>query len=81
MTIEQWDQFHQARPFRPVSVFLGDGRSFRVNHPEFAGRTPSGRTIFVSSGHDAMAAIDLLLVTSLEYTNGQPRRSRRTKPG
>jgi len=79
MTIDQWDKFHRARPFRPFSVFLGDGRSFRVKHPEFAGRSPSGCTIFVASGDDAFAAIDLLLVTSLEYTNGQQRKPRRSR--
>jgi hypothetical protein len=77
MTIEQLDKLHQARPFRPFTVHLADGTHHRVVSPEFMARTPGGRTIVVNSGDDAVAVIDLLLVTKITLGNGAQRRRRR----
>jgi hypothetical protein len=55
-----------ARPFRPFTIRTVDGREFRVDHPEMAWATPGGRVVFVATSEDSAAAIDLLLVTSLE---------------
>jgi hypothetical protein len=79
MTTEQLDQIHQAKPFKPFKIHLADGTSYRVVSPEFMWRTPGGRTIFVSTGPEAAAIIDLLLVTKITIGNGEQRRRRRRR--
>ena len=67
MTVQQLDNVHQAKPFRPFTVHMGDGRSFRVPHPEFLSRSPTGRTMIVYGGDDEnFSVLDLLLLTKLE---------------
>lgn len=66
MTIEQLKEVHGAHPFKPFTIHLADGRSFRVDHPEFFSRSPSGRTIVVQQPEDKLSILDLLLVTELE---------------
>jgi hypothetical protein len=77
MTIEQLERLHQARPFEPCTIHLADGSKHRVVSPKFLARTPGGRTIAVSAGRDAVAMIDLLLVTKITKGNGVHRRRRR----
>jgi hypothetical protein len=76
MTTEQLDPVHQAKPFKPFTVHLADGTNYRVLSPEFMWRTPGGRTIFVSTGPEAAAIIDLLLVTKITLGNGERQRKR-----
>jgi hypothetical protein len=76
MTIEQLDRVHQARPFQPFTIHLADGTKHRVVSPEFLARTQGGRTIAVSAGDNAVAIIDLLLVTKITLDNGAGRRKR-----
>jgi hypothetical protein len=64
MTTEQIRKFHQARPFLPFEIYLADGRSVKVNHPEMLAL--GGRTIAVFDEPEAAEIIDLLLVTSLK---------------
>lgn len=77
MTTEQLDTVHQAKPFKPFTIHLTDGSKYRVVSPEFMWRTPAGRTIFVTTGPDAAAIIDLLSVTKITIGNGQRRRRKR----
>ena len=79
MTTDQLDQVHQAKPFKPFTIHLADGTKHRVVSPEFMWRTPGGRTIFVSTGPEAAAIIDLLLVTKITIGNGERRRRRRAE--
>jgi hypothetical protein len=80
MTIEQLRNMLHAQPFRPFDIHLADGRSLPVEHPEFVGQSPSGRTIGVGLADDTIEIVDLLLVTSLKpRPNGTPRR-RRPRP-
>jgi hypothetical protein len=67
MTIQQFDVAHRARPFRPFTLHMADGRAFRVPHPEFASRSPSGRTVVVQGGDDNLSVLDLLLLTEIEF--------------
>ncbi len=77
MTIEQLRKMHQARPFQPFEIHMGDGRSVPVNHPEALAITPPGRTIGVGLADGTIEVIDLLLVTSLKpRANGAAQRSR-----
>ena len=66
MTVERLKNVHSARLFRPFTIHMGDGRSFRVDHPEFLSRSPSGRTIVVHQPDESFSVLDLLLVTEIE---------------
>jgi hypothetical protein len=70
MTIEQLRTLHQARPFKPFTINLADGRAIPVLHNEFLSRSPSGRTIIVHQPDDSFELIDYLLITSLEVQPG-----------
>jgi hypothetical protein len=75
MTVEQLKNVHGAVPFRPFTVHMGDGRSFRIDHPEFLSRSQSGRTIVVHQPDDSFSVLDMLLVTKLEvHPPKQPTR-------
>jgi len=78
MRIDDLKRIHGAQPFRPFTIHVGDGRSFRVNHPEFLAQSPSGRTVIVFGRDDAFEVIDLMLVPTIEVPNGQ-RGSRKRK--
>ncbi len=80
MTIEQLQKLLQARPFQPFDIHLADGRSLPVEHPEFVGRSPSGRTIGVGLADDPIEIIDLLLVTSLKPRSNGAQRRRGQRP-
>ena len=66
MTLEQLRKMHQARPFKPFDIHMGDGRSVAVDHPEVLAIIPPGRTIGVGLADGAIEVIDMLLVTSLK---------------
>ncbi|HET6246834.1 MAG TPA: hypothetical protein VFE47_03970 [Tepidisphaeraceae bacterium] len=72
MTVEQLKSVHYAKPFRPFTIHMGDGREFRVDHPEFLSRSPSGRTIIVYGKDDNFSVLDMLLVTELEVHPPHP---------
>ena len=65
MTIEQLRKHYHAKPFRPFTMHLADGRAIDVEHPEFMALSPSGRTVVVYTEPQAAETIDLLLVTSI----------------
>jgi hypothetical protein len=66
MTVQQLDNLHKAKPFRPFTIHRGDGRSFEVRHPDFLSRSPSGRTVIVYAEDERFSVLDLLLLTKLE---------------
>jgi hypothetical protein len=67
MTVEQFRLALRAQPFRPFALRTGDGREYRVDHPEMALLTPNGRTVAVVAGNDSVAILDLLLVHAIEF--------------
>jgi hypothetical protein len=75
MTIEQLRGVYQARPFRPFTIHLADGRALHVPHSEFLSHSPSGRTIIVYHADDSFSIVDLLLVTELEVRGPAPADS------
>jgi len=78
MTMQEFRKMLRAQPFRPFDIYLADGRSVSVDHPEFVGEAPSGRTISVGTV-DGFEIVDLLLVTSLKpRPNGARRRRHST---
>jgi hypothetical protein len=73
MTLEQLRNVHHARPFRPFTIHMGDGRAFLVRHPDFLSHSPSGRTVIVHQDDENFSILDLLLVTELEvHAPSQP---------
>ena len=77
MTIEQLRKMHQAKPFQPFDIHMGDGRWVPVEHPEMLAISPPGRTIGVGLADGTIEIIDLLLVTSLKPRPNGETRSRR----
>lgn len=77
MTVEQLRAIHQARPFKPFTINVADGRQIRVRHPEFLSHHPQGRTMIVYGPRDSFEVLDLLLVTGLEVGNGHGGARRR----
>ena len=69
-------KLHQARPFQPFSIRLGDGQSLRVEHPEMLAYAPRQRTAVVYRRDGSFEIVDLLLVTGLDV---RPSRSSRAR--
>ncbi|MEM9345577.1 MAG: hypothetical protein AAGB26_03055 [Planctomycetota bacterium] len=70
MTIEELTKAMNATPFQAFTLFLSDGRSFRVMHPEFIMRSGTGRMVVVSEPEmKTVEVIDLLHVTGMQYSN------------
>ncbi len=65
MTIEQLRATREASPFRPFTIHLAGGRSFRVPHRDYLSMSPGGRTVIVYQSDEAFSILDLLLVTEL----------------
>jgi hypothetical protein len=56
----------KARPFRPFSMHLVDGRELEVRHPELIALTAGGRLANLWTGSDdPPEVIDVLIVVSL----------------
>ncbi|HEY2882908.1 MAG TPA: hypothetical protein VGJ15_10750 [Pirellulales bacterium] len=80
MTISQLRKFHREQPFHPFDIYLADGRSLPVDHPELLAIVPPGRTIGVALSDGTIETVDLLLVTSLKpRANGSARKRRESK--
>jgi len=76
--LEQVKAVHKARPFRPFTLRLTDGRAVHVAHPEVLAFLGAGRTIAVSYPKtDHFELIDLLLVNSVEV--GKPQGGERKR--
>ena len=65
MTTAQLRTTLRAEPFRKFIIKTADGAEYPVDHPENVLITTGGRTAAVAVGPDAVAVIDLLLVTAL----------------
>ena len=72
MTGEQLRQAIRPHPFIPFTITMGDGRRFRVAHPEFIALTHTGRIAYVVNADDSYSILDLLLMTELQLAPGGP---------
>lgn len=79
MNVEQVRRMLQAQPFQPFEIYLADGRSLPVDHPEFLAITPPGRTISIGLNDGTFEIVDLLVVTSLKPKANGTRRVKRKK--
>ena len=57
-----------AAPFAPCTVHVADGKTFHIEHPDFAALTQGGRLLFVSTEGDDFELIDVFLITRIEST-------------
>jgi hypothetical protein len=71
MTLEQVRAAHRATPFRPFTIRMADGKTFRVPHPEFLSLAPGGRTVLVADDDGSVNSLDLLLMTEIEVGPGR----------
>lgn len=76
MTIDQIRRALTARPFKPFTMHMDDGRAFSVKHPELLALIPGmERTVILGfPAEEAVEIIDLLHVTLLSIGNGHSRR-------
>jgi hypothetical protein len=73
MTSEQLRATRDAAPFRPFTLRVADGRSFRVHHRDYLSVSPGGRTVIVYQADEAFSILDLLLVTELTVDPPVPK--------
>ena len=75
MTTDQLFRIHRVHPFSPFDMFLADGRTVRVSHPENLSFSGPGRICIVHDETGTPEIIDLLLVVSLKPAKANnPRR-------
>jgi hypothetical protein len=75
MTVQQLRAAHRAVPFRPFTVRMADGRTFRVPHPEFLSMSPSGEKVVIFQENEEFSVLDLLLMTEIETTPTRPSQA------
>lgn len=73
MNIAEIKKLSHAQPFRPFNVYLADGRSVHVRHPDFLAF--GARSITVYEDPEAAETIDVRLITSLKPS--KPQSSKR----
>ena len=74
MQIKELKSVYRAQPFRPFTLHLADGQQIRVQNPELMALSPTGRSAVVYGKDGAFEVLDVLLVTSLECSDGKTRR-------
>jgi hypothetical protein len=54
------------KPFRPFIMFMADGRTFEVSHPEWVLPHPFGRTVtYINPLDGSQSILDLFLMTEI----------------
>jgi hypothetical protein len=80
MTTDQMRKAIHAEPFRPFTIHMADGRSYKVPHREFISQSPGGRVVMLWDEMDAASIIDLLLVVEIRTELANPGKgSKRTR--
>ena len=78
MNIEQLRKLVRAQPFQPFTICLADGREFRIPHPECVMISPEAtRSFGVAGPKEDYRIVNLLLVSSLDFVDGNARSRRR----
>ena len=65
MTLNQFRQALTKQPFRPFRIILADGRSFTIEHPEFAAMDPRGREVTFYEEDGTQQFIEAVLVAEV----------------
>jgi hypothetical protein len=66
MTIERIKQLHAAKPFRPFSLHLTDGRQIPVFRSDWMEQAPSGEMVVVAQADDHLDFIGLKLIKTIQ---------------
>ena len=78
MNIDQLRKAVRAQPFQPFTICLADGRKLFVPHPECVMIAPDATRAFgVAGPKEAYRIVNLLLVSSLDFSNGKRPGRRR----
>lgn len=75
MIADQLRKVLRARPFKPFTVHLADGRRMTMDHPELMSVSPGGKTAHFASGRESFERIDVVMITSI--STGERRRKRK----
>lgn len=59
-------EFLHAAPFVPFTIFMDDGKSFTVKHPDFATLSETGQVLVLNIEGDRFAWADLAHATRVE---------------
>ena len=65
MTLNQFRQALLRQPFRPFKLVLADGRSFTIEHPEFAAMNPNGREVTFYEEDGTQHFLEALLIAQV----------------
>ena len=67
MTAEELREHIKARPFRPFSIHVADGRAIPVAHHDFILVSPRGRIVDVYQPDDSHNLLDIMLITGISF--------------
>ncbi len=65
MTTEKLVAVHKAAPFYPFTIRMVDGRSHRVDHPEFFAYRPGTRTAIAIGPGEEFSILDTVLIREI----------------
>ena len=80
MTLNQFRQALLRQPFRPFKLVLADGRSFTIEHPEFAAMNPNGREVTFYEEDGTQHFLEALLIARGGAVVGERRDGRGLGP-
>jgi hypothetical protein len=70
MRVDELRQLLRREPFLPFMLYVTDGRSFEVRHPEFVGITPSSLILIVPGVDHPSALPERRIGLSLLHITG-----------
>ena len=74
MHAEAIKELLRTAPFAPFQVHVVDGKSYRIDHPDFVWFTQGGRTMFVATGGEKFAILDTMLISRAETVDSTSSR-------
>ena len=80
MTLIEFSREMGRRPFRSFNLVLIDGRTFTVDHPEFASIDRRGRVVTFHASDNTRHEIDTRLIVELVTTDA-PEEPAVSSPG
>lgn len=71
MTAEHLKSLRDAHPFKPFTIHVSGGKSFRIPHRDFLSMSPNGRIVIVyhQQSSDTFSFVDLFLVGEVTVEN------------
>jgi hypothetical protein len=69
MNVEHLRAARNAVPFVPFTIYMADGRSHRIPHPDYLSMSPGGRTVIAYQTEEAGCILNMNLVTDIQFEN------------